>query len=80
MDVKDELIAEIGKWTTKIRDERANVTATDKKSESFLKNIDAYISDSQYFFEKGDHVRSFEALVWAWAYLTIGKDEGILRG
>ena len=78
MDLKDELVAEIEKWTAKIRDERSHVSAPTNKEKGFLKNVDAYIADSRYFVEKQDHVRGFEALIWAWAYLTIGVDEGWL--
>jgi len=43
-----------------------------------LRNINAYISDSEYFLKKGDLVRAFECVVWAWAWLEIGLDIGIL--
>ncbi|NOQ38217.1 DUF357 domain-containing protein, partial [archaeon] len=42
-------------------------------------NIKAYISDTQHFIDKGDLVRAFEAVVWAWAWLEIGKDVGVLE-
>ncbi len=45
----------------------------------FLDNIKAYISDSRYFMEKGDFVRAFECVIWAWAWLEIGLDVGKLR-
>ena len=39
-----------------------------------LANINAYVKDSAHFAEQGDLVRSFEAIVWAWAWLEIGTD------
>jgi len=67
---REILLREIKKWTKKINNEIKNVSG-DKE---FLENINAYIKDSQYFFEKNDFVRSFEAIIWAWAWLEIGKD------
>lgn len=47
--------------------------------ESFLENISAYISDTSYFLEKKDFIRSFEAVIWAWAWMEIGERVGILK-
>jgi uncharacterized protein len=44
----------------------------------FLDNISAYISDSKYFLDKGDLIRAFESVVWAWAWMEIGLEMGIL--
>ena len=74
-----ELRREIDKWTKKIIDERKRIELVDTSKKDFLKNIDAYISDSRYFLEKGKLIESFEALIWSWAYMTIGKELGILR-
>jgi len=54
------------------------IKAVNRKGEEFLRNINAYISDSEYFLEKRDLVRAFECVVWAWAWLEIGLDIGIL--
>lgn len=75
----DELRREIDKWTEKIKEERKRIELADSSKKDFLKNIDAYISDSRYFLEQGKLIESFEALIWSWAYITIGKELGILR-
>ncbi|VVB60238.1 Uncharacterised protein [uncultured archaeon] len=49
------------------------------KGEEFIKNIAAYIDDSMHFTQKKDHVRAFEAIIWAWAWIEIGKDIGVLK-
>mgnify|MGYP001565623023 CR=1 FL=1 len=77
--MEEELRQEIDKWTAKIMDERKNIVLADSDKKDFLKNIDAYISDSAYFLKEGKLIESFEALIWAWAYVTIGKDMGILK-
>lgn len=48
------------------------------EGERFLSNIRAYLSDSCHFAEKGDLIRAFEAVVWAWAWIEIGLEVGIL--
>ncbi len=74
----EELKKETQKWLERIKQERKKIN-TDKSKESFINNIDAYISDSEHFLERNDLIRAFEAVIWAWAYLEIGKDEGHLN-
>ena len=47
--------------------------------EHFLENVSAYIRDSHYFLEKGDLIRAFEAVIWAWAWMEIGLEKGLLQ-
>ncbi|MEA2004310.1 MAG: DUF357 domain-containing protein [archaeon] len=79
MSVDEQLKTETLKWLDKCGDEVSRVKASDSKGEEFLVNIKAYISDTQHFIDKGDLVRAFEAIVWAWAWLEIGKDVGVLE-
>jgi uncharacterized protein len=67
---KEVTVAEITKWTNKMNDRLTLVKPT-KRGESMFTNMKAYISDSQHFLGRGDLVRSFEAIVWAWAILEI---------
>ena len=76
--LEDRLKEEIKKWTKKLEDSLSKTRALDSKGIEFLTNIKAYQSDSLYFFQKGDLIRAFEALIWAWAYLEIGKQLGLL--
>lgn len=81
MDAKkiaEELRSETLKWLERIKSRIKNVKAINRNGEEFLKNIQAYISDSEYFLEKGDLVRAFECVVWAWAWLEIGLKIEIL--
>ncbi|UCD03351.1 MAG: DUF357 domain-containing protein [Candidatus Aenigmatarchaeota archaeon] len=73
MKTEDTLRNEIEKWTKKIGEELENIEVYGAKGREFLANIKAYVSDSAHFLEKNDLVRSFEAIVWAWAWLEIGK-------
>lgn len=74
MGTDDVLLSEIAKWSKKIAIEMENAEATCPKGREMLSNIKAYTSDSSHFLEKEDLVRSFEAIVWAWAWLEIGLD------
>ncbi len=76
MSTDEILSSEIKKWT-KMAEEKMKTVSGDPK---FLNNINAYIKDSKYFFEKNDLVRSFESIIWAWAWLEIGEDVGKIRG
>ncbi len=74
MDVEERLKAETKKWMDKL-EEKLKIISGDR---AFLENINAYLKDSKYFFDKGDFVRSFEAVVWSWAWLEIGLEIGKL--
>ncbi len=70
---------EIEKWLTRIKKELKMIKVTDGKSKEFLENINAYVNDCEHFLKKGEYVLSFESVIWAWAYLEIGKDLKLLE-
>ena len=76
MSEKEQLEHEIDKWTGKILEEleKVKIKEGDEKAKGYMKNIEAYISDSSTFKEGGKLVYSFEAIVWAWAWLSILKE------
>lgn len=78
MEIEKKLVSETEKWKNKIEIERKKIIA-EKSDKLFLKNIDAYISDCSHFLEKKMFIEAFEAIIWAWAYLEIGTDRGILK-
>ena len=58
--------------------EMAKDNVADKeKGEDFLDMIDRYIRDAQHFFDKGDLVNSFAALIYAHGWLDAGARSGI---
>jgi diphthine synthase len=65
--LKERLLAEIERWT-----ERLEREVEPLKSRPEMENALAYLKDSKHFREKGDLVKSFECLVWAWALYTTG--------
>ena len=79
MDTEKTLLQEIEKWAARLNKELSNIEPYGPKGHEFLKNIKAYADDSNHFLEKEDLVRAFEAIVWAWAWLEIGKDLEFLK-
>jgi len=75
MDVEKETRKFIDELRTKIE----KVSVNDEKGEEMLDNIKAYINDSEYFIEKGDLIRSFEAIVWAMAIFDTCRELGVLK-
>lgn len=74
MTLEKNLQTETEKWLKKIKTERKKIKLNDKSKENMLKNMDAYISDSQHFLKKGDMIRSFEAVIWSWSILELGLE------
>lgn len=70
MKLEEELREETLKWLRRIEERMSGIDG-DKE---FMENIRAYISDSHYFLEKGDLIRAFECVIWAWAWLEIGLE------
>ncbi len=73
--LEEDLRAETVKWQKKAQDLYENVSG----DEEFRENISAYIRDCQYFLEKNDLIRAFEAVIWAWAWMEIGLQKGLLQ-
>ena len=75
MEMKDEIL----KMLEKIGPLTEKIDARDDKGEEMLENMKAYISDSKHFLGKGNYLKSFEAIVWAWAILEICEDLGVFK-
>lgn len=69
---------DVEKWLAKIEPLLPVMEPQDSKGESFLTNIKAYVSDSRHFLEKGDFVRAFEAMIWAWSLWETCAELGLL--
>jgi hypothetical protein len=74
-DLAGDLRAETLKWLDRAEDLFCRLAG----DERFLENISAYLSDSRHFLDKEDLIRAFEAVVWAWAWMEIGLEMGLLR-
>lgn len=72
--LEQDLRHETTKWLERLEKEKGGVKVLNSKGQEFMNNIKAYTSDSKYFLDKGDLIRAFECVVWAWAWLEIGFD------
>jgi len=79
MGIEADLLAEIEKWSKKLDDSLLSVQPLGEKGTKMLQNIKAYRNDSKHFLERGDLVKSFECLIWAWAILDLGKELELFR-
>jgi len=75
MDIEKET----SKWIKELRTKLEKLSVNDKKGEEMLDNIKAYISDYEYFIEKGDLIRGFECAVWATAIFDTCRKLGVFR-
>ena len=78
MGLEEDLRAETEKWLLRAEKAMETVSTQGVEGDRFSANIEAYISDSRYFLGKGDLIRAFEAVIWAWAWIEIGRDVEIL--
>ena len=74
-----EMLAEIEQMTEKIEPLVKRIKVDDEKGQEMLTNMKAYIKDSKHFLEKGNLLKSYEAIVWAWAILEICEDLGVFK-
>ncbi|GEM_PF-758222 len=72
MRLEEELKAETEKWLERLKEKIPNIYG----DRNFINNIMAYEKDSRYFLEKGELVKAFECIVWAWAWFEIGLEVG----
>lgn len=79
MGIEADLRMEIEKWAKRIEEEIENVKLKDEGRKDLLANVNAYVKDSGYFLRKGDLIRSFEAIIWAWSWIDILKELGMLE-
>jgi hypothetical protein len=75
MEIKNEIV----KMIEKIEPLIGRIEIKDERGEEMLVNMKAYISDSKHFLGDENYLKSFEAIVWAWAILEICEELDILK-
>ena len=73
MSIEADLLAEIEKWSKRLDRSLEGVRPLNEQGSEMLENIRAYREDSKHF-RKGNLIKSFECLIWAWAILEIGRE------
>ena len=79
--LKGAIIGRTAEMVKKLEDEIKDIgfVVSDGKTENEMENLKAYISDSKHFFENGDLVRSFEAIVFAWGIWETLLNLGLVK-
>lgn len=75
MSLEEELREETLKWLERAEKLLPGISG----DRHFCENISAYLRDSEYFLGNEDLIRAFEAVVWAWAWMEIGLQLGVLH-
>ncbi len=78
MSLEEDLNVETEKWLLRAEGATKRASPRGDEGERYLANIAAYLSDCRYFLGKGDLIGAFEAVIWAWAWIEIGEDAGLL--
>ena len=73
------MVKEIKNMTEKIEPLVDKIEVKDEKGQEMLTNMKAYISDSEHFLKNGNEIKSFEAIIWAWAILEICEDLNVFK-
>jgi len=79
MSIEADLVAEIDKWSRRLDGALTDIHPSGERGAKMLVNVRAYREDSRHFLSRGDLIKSFECLVWAWAILETGKELGHLK-
>lgn len=69
-EVEERLVRETEQWRERLSEELRNGLTGNPE---LIENIEAYIADSEHFEDEGLLVESFEAVIWAWSWLEIGR-------
>lgn len=77
--MEDRLREEILEMTQKIEPLIEKTEIVDNRGIEVFTNMRAYISDSKHFLKAGNLIKSFEAILWAWAILELGQELEIFK-
>jgi len=75
----EKMREEIIKMLEKIEPLIKKIEVSDEKGEEMMENMKAYINDSKHFLGKENYLKSFEAIVWAWAILEICEELNVFK-
>ena len=82
--LEETLRKETGKWLSRLDEAYAVFTPTgrlpDRDIRPVRQNIEAYIRDARHFLDKGDLVRAFESVIYAWGLLEACQHLGLVKG
>ena len=78
--IKDKIDKEeIEKWLKKLETKLSKAKLKDENKKNFLENIKAYVKDCKYWMEKGDYVKAWEVISFAWGLFEAGEDLEVIE-
>jgi hypothetical protein len=78
--VKDKIPRElIEEWLDKLNKKMEKVKSVNNKGKELIKNINAYIVDTEHFVKKGDYVKAWELVSFAWGLFECGEELGKIK-
>lgn len=82
-DTDQKLESETRKWLSRLENKLKSTihvsgVLEDRVTKNAMENVNAYIKDCNYFLEKRDFVRAFEAIIYAWGIYETLKRLGLL--
>lgn len=77
--MEKDMREEIREMTEKIESLVERIEVVDNRGIEMLTNMKAYISDSKHFLHAKNLIKSFEAIVWAWAILEICEELDVFK-
>jgi len=77
--MEKDMRQEIRVMTEKIELLIDRIKIDDGRGIGMLTNMKAYISDSKHFLHANNLIKSFEAIVWAWAILEICEELEVFK-
>ncbi|MEM5776884.1 MAG: DUF357 domain-containing protein [Candidatus Aenigmatarchaeota archaeon] len=76
--IKDRISKEeIEKWLIKLESKLNKTKLKDDTKKDFLNNIRAYVNDCKYWIDKGDYVKAWEVISFAWGLYEAGEELGV---
>ena len=77
--IKDRIEKEeIELWLKRLEAKLSGVKLKDEARKNFLENIHAYVKDCKYWLEKGDYVKAWEVISFAWGLFEAGEELEVL--
>ncbi|MEM5792785.1 MAG: DUF357 domain-containing protein [Candidatus Aenigmatarchaeota archaeon] len=77
IEIKDRIPKElVEEWIIKLKEKLKETKPKNKKNQEFLKNINAYIFDSEHFLREGDYVKAWELISFAWGLFEAWEELG----
>jgi len=78
--IEDKIPKElIEKWLAKLEKKLEKTKPVGKKGEELLKNIQAYVYDTNHFLKQGDYIKAWESISFAWGMFETGEELEALK-